>query len=241
MSILYLLDVDGTMTPPRQPMLAEHAERFLAWIGKKAIGTVSGGTIDHLKEQVPSSIIDQLDYMFTCSGNDIYKRVTPKSKLENIERKLFPTDDLALTTFLHFELKHCNCPLPKGNINFEYRPGLLNFSIVGRDASQEIRDAYQAWDKEDGERERIVSYINSKFPQYHASIGGQISVDIVEKGNDKGQVLDFIDLTKYSIRFYGDRVLAGNDKPLADRIASMRCGNSSNVSGPEDLLNKLGA
>lgn len=242
MNTLYLFDIDCTLTPPKQPMLPEHAERFLAWIGNKTIGTVSGGTIDHLKEQVPEEIVNQLDYVFACSGNDIYKRVTPKAKLENIERKLFPTNDLALTTFLSFELKHCNCPLPKGNINYEYRPGLLNFSIVGRDANQEMRDAYQAWDIQDGERKRIVSYINSKFPQYQASIGGQISVDIVEKGNDKAQVLDYIDLTKYRVKFYGDRIIdEGNDWSLASKIFDLQCGHAYHVTGPEDLLSKLGA
>ncbi len=241
MSLLYLFDVDGTLTPPRQTMSVEHAERFIKWIGNKYIATVSGGTIEHLNEQLPADIVDRLDFIFACSGNDVYKRPARRAHMENIERKLFPTDDVALTTFLHFELKHCNCPLRKGQINFDYRPGLLNFSIVGRDATQEVRDAYQAWDKQDGERERIVDYINSKFPQYHASIGGQISVDIVEKGNDKGQVLDFIDLKKFDVRFYGDRVLAGNDKPLADKIASVGAGSSTNVTSPEHLLDLIGA
>lgn len=239
MNTLYLFDVDGSMTNPRQAMTNEFRDRFLDWIGDKHIATVSGGTIEHLKEQIPDDITNKLEFIFACSGNDVYKRSL--DEMENIQRNEFPKDDIALTTFLTFELKHCNCPLLKGKVNFEYRPGLLNFSVVGRDSSQEVRDAYQVWDKMDGERERIVSYINSKFPQYHASIGGQISVDIVERGNHKGQVLDFINLTEYKIKFYGDRVLAGNDKPLADRIAQLGCGSSYNVSGPADLLSKLGA
>ena len=51
------------------------------------------------------------------------------------------------------------------------------------------------------------------FPKLEASAGGQISVDIYEKGKDKSQIRDKIDGTIY---FFGDKTMkGGNDYPIA--------------------------
>ena len=52
-----------------------------------------------------------------------------------------------------------------------------------------------------------------KFPNIEAAVGGQISIDIYEKGCNKAQVLD--DITG-EICFFGDKMeKGGNDYPLA--------------------------
>ena len=48
------------------------------------------------------------------------------------------------------------------------------------------------------------------------SLGGQISIDIYQKGKNKAQVLDDIDGEIY---FFGDKMeKGGNDYPIADRL-----------------------
>ena len=39
------------------------------------------------------------------------------------------------------------------------------------------------------ERKKISTFIKHKFPDLDAVIGGQISIDIYPKGNDKSQVI----------------------------------------------------
>ena len=97
---------------------------------------------------------------------------------------------------------------------------MVNFSIVGRDCSYEDRLNYFEWDNEKDERKVIANAIKEKFPNLDAVIGGQISIDIYPKGNDKSQVLDIIKqdrLTKSNqYIFIGDRIEGGgNDYPLA--------------------------
>lgn len=77
----------------------------------------------------------------------------------------------------------------KGN-HIERRPGMINFSTVGRNASHNMREAYARWDKTNLEREDIVAYINETYPELEVSIGGSISVDIYPWGKNKGQVIE---------------------------------------------------
>ena len=64
----------------------------------------------------------------------------------------------------------------------------------------------------------IAKYIRESWSYLDAVIGGQISIDIYPKGNDKSQVLKHIE-KKYpegEIIFIGDGIEnGGNDYPLA--------------------------
>ena len=48
------------------------------------------------------------------------------------------------------------------------------------------------WDKINNERIKICQSIMNQFPDIEASIGGQISIDIYQKGKNKAQVLNEI-------------------------------------------------
>ena len=55
-----------------------------------------------------------------------------------------------------------------------------------------------------------------KFPNTEASVGGQISIDIYEKGANKAQILNEINDPIY---FFGDKMEeGGNDYPIAERL-----------------------
>lgn len=66
---------------------------------------------------------------------------------------------------------------------------MVNISTVGRRASTELRKQYYEWDKENKERESIVSKLSYMYRDLEFSIGGDISIDIYPKGKDKSQVL----------------------------------------------------
>jgi hydroxymethylpyrimidine pyrophosphatase-like HAD family hydrolase len=96
---------------------------------------------------------------------------------------------------------------------------MLNFSIVGRNATTQQREAYATYDAANGERQRIVEKLRKKYPDMDFVIGGAVSIDIFNKGNDKSQVIPryFEDALKNNnIHFVGDRIAApGNDSALA--------------------------
>ena len=74
------------------------------------------------------------------------------------------------------------------------------------------------------ENERLIAgWINEQWIDIEAVIGGQISIDIAPKGNDKSQVLQHIQSEQPNEQycFIGDRtMLGGNDYPLANLMSN---------------------
>lgn len=237
METMYLFDVDGTLTPPRLKMDGEFASLFEEWVADKTFCLVSGSDIKKIEEQIPLSILAKAKLVFACAGNDVYDYESGEGV--SISKREF-LDSQKLIDYLLFELKYSNWPGKKFGNNFEYRTGLLNFSILGRESDKQNRDAYESWDIIDGERSRIANYINERFPEYEASKGGQISVDITQKGCNKSRVLDFLDTSKYEIRFFGDKIgFGGNDYVLARRIVDTKVGFPTSVDSWKDVQKLL--
>lgn len=233
---IFIYDVDGTLTPPRHKMTDSFAETFRLCMKKTPYVLVSGSNFEKIKEQVPEDILREAEKIFACNGNDVWVFNDLDDVWRNIRTHEFK-DNEALIAYLKWELEFANCPFPKFKTHFEFRPGLLNFSIIGREASFDERNAYETWDNQDGERRRIVNGINSRFGDaYEASIGGQISIDVVERGHNKSMILK--DLSGLLI-FYGDKIAYGNDKPLADAIRDRQLGFAYEVTGPDDLQLRL--
>jgi len=214
---LYVFDIDGTLTPPRQPMEESFAEKFEKWMEDHSFSLISGSDIVKILEQIPMSIAARADRVFASSGNDVWQNGLQlhTNKVEFSQ---------SLIDFLLFELKYSSWGTKTDN-HFEYRPGMLNFSVVGRSANLDMRKAYNEWDTHDGERKRIVNYINERFPDYEASIGGEISVDITKRGSNKSQLLTHYDLKETIVHFYGDKCQYGqNDYPICKAIDDLGCG-----------------
>lgn len=214
---VYLFDVDGTLTRPLTEIDDEFADIFLSWKRdkNKIVYLVTGSDIEKTKKQLFSSFLDQCEGIFTCSGNVFYS----KGRLVH-ENELKLPDDFIQNLELY--LDHGSSWRKKTGTHIEIRKGMVNFSLVGRDASPDLREAYYKWDQTSLEREDIVAYIEGIYPEFEVSIGGQISVDIYPAGKNKAQVVDTLKaLHGDDVRliFTGDRnVPGGNDWPLAERL-----------------------
>ena len=220
MKTIYMFDVDGTLTSPRQQIEETFAEVFLAWVesGDKIVYLVTGSDIGKTREQLFSSFIDQCSGVFTCSGNVFHSK-----------NKLIYKNHLSLPgTFIEDLNLYLDNSLwrRKTGAHIEHRDGMLNFSTVGRNASKDLREAYYKWDKVSQERLDIVDYITGLYPEFEVAIGGSISVDIYPKGKNKSQVVDKIwqlHGTDAQMVFVGDRnAPGGNDWPLAQRLDTIK-------------------
>lgn len=220
MERIYLFDVDGTLTPPLEEIDEEFADVFLTWAKDphKKIYLVTGSDVNKIKRQLFPSFIDQCDGIFTCSGNVFYskRKLIYKHKLE-----LPPTFIEDLELYLE---QGSDWRTKTGN-HIEVRSGMVNFTTLGRNASPKLREAYQEWDSYRHERLDIIDYITKLYPQFEASIGGTISVDIYPRGQNKSQVVNTLHGlhgTAIPMVFVGDRnVPGGNDWPLAQRLESL--------------------
>jgi len=224
MDKIYIFDVDGTLTPSRLRMTEEFAKFFDKWSSKNKYYLVTGSDLDKTKEQVPIAYIDRAVAIFTCCGNEMWL-----GDKQVLTKEFKPSKKLI--KYLEMELKFSPYKKQYGN-HIEDRGSLLNFSVVGRDCSQEQREDYNKYDTEKGERKRISEAIKRQFSDLDAVIGGQISIDIYPKGNDKSQVLERVfDFHEFPDEeeptneyiFIGDGIEnGGNDYPLAHLMDNMK-------------------
>jgi len=215
MNKVYIFDVDGTLTPSRLPMTEDFTIFFSLWSMNNSFYLVTGSDIDKTKEQVPWYILERAQAVFTCCGNEMW--IGEEQKY----RKEFKPSQ-KLIDYLELELKYSPYKEQCGN-HIEDRETMLNFSIVGRDCTQEQREDYNKYDTEKGERKRISEVIKRQFPDLDAVIGGEISIDIYPKGNDKSQVLEYIEkrYKESEFIFIGDGIEnKGNDYASAELMDS---------------------
>lgn len=217
--MIYVFDVDGTLTPSRGTIDPEFKVWFKRFIELYSISLVTGSDRDKTVEQLGLDIVDSVEYCFNCAGNAVYKNgnLIYKSDWE------IPDDAWQYLENYLYQSKYDR----KYGKHFEQRIGLLNFSVVGRNAVGDQRSEYFEWDKIHNERNNLVKIINDRWPDLQAAAGGETGIDIFKRGCDKAQILD---LLEGDISFFGDRIDPnGNDYSLAKRIVDESRGRYYNV------------
>ena len=203
--ICYIFDVDGTLCEPRQKMLEKNKKTFLEWSKDKQCFICTGSDFVKVKEQIDQEVLDNFNLLFCCLGNTTYKSSGSLIKRVNF---IVPED---LNILLEDFMNKSKFPYRTGN-HFEVRAGMLNFSIIGRNASHKQRQEYRQFDKKNQERLVISEKINKDYPDLEATIGGSISIDIIPKGRDKGQVVPLLRASgAEKIVFVGDRCFPGGN------------------------------
>jgi len=211
--MIFLFDVDGTLTPPRRPMTEKMCATMRTLTGSSKVYLASGSDMKKIEEQVPHEILAQCGGIFPCSANQFYK-----GEELQYENQFIPEESLVHQ--LEKMIETSPYPLRTGN-HIEYRPGMINFSIVGRDATLEQRSAYYKWDSKKQERKRMAVLLMATFPELDIKIGGEISIDIYPSGYDKSQAVRYLQeqYPEEIICFFGDRMDEhGNDYSAAQAL-----------------------
>lgn len=197
--------MDGTITEPRKNISNKHKDIFLEWSKNKQCYISTGSDYSKVLEQLSQEVLDCFHLIFCCMGNEA------RDKTGHTVRKnhfIVPEDlNIDLANFM----KKSQYKTRAGQ-HFETRTGMLNFSIVGRLATQKQRKDYYEWDKVHNERAMIAKFINERYPELEASVGGTISIDIIQKNCDKGQVINYLaNHGAKNIVFVGDRCQPGGN------------------------------
>jgi len=204
---VYIFDVDGTLTMPRQKMTDNVLYHFKDWCRDKNVFLATGSDVEKLKEQIPEELIFLTKGVFCCMGNHLLT-----NELETLYRVNFPfhkTLKDELTAFV----ENSKYKDKVGN-HIEERIGMINFSTVGRNADKFQRIQYSKWDELQNERKEIAEYINKNYPGLDATVGGSISIDIIPIERDKGQIIKFLvglELDISEIHFVGDKTYKGGN------------------------------
>ena len=210
----FIFDVDGTLTPSRQNINSEFKIFFNEFCRTHKVSLVTGSDKPKTIEQIGEDTYNMCHTVFNCNGSDVWQ-----------SKKNIYTDDWTLPEDVHEWLSgfltESKFVLRTG-LHFDHRPGMCNFSIVGRNANDIERKEYVVFDSKSNERVTIASDFNTRFPELEAKVGGETGIDISPKGFDKSQIVKDFD-PKDQLWFFGDRMdKGGNDYPLAQVVHNKR-------------------
>lgn len=208
----FIFDVDGTLTLSRTLMDSKFKEFFLKFISEYNTYIVTGSDYSKTLEQLGEDIMHNVKRSYNCSGNSVWEKgieiQTSEWSLSNEARD-----------WLLKELFASKFPIRTGT-HIEDRPGMVNFSIVGRGSTNEERAEYEAYDKAHSERHSLAKRFNDRFTKeenIEAKVAGATGLDIAPKGKDKRQIL--ADFNNVPVCFFGDMMQpGGNDEPLGTAI-----------------------
>ena len=210
--IHYLFDIDGTLTDARKKIDTDFNTFFGSWIRDvRSIGNevfvVTGADRQKTLKQIGLPLYRSFNGVFQNCANQLFVR-----------NSLIYESKWLMSAHLRLDLSILAERSPwykKESKNFEERVGMVNFSTVGIDATDEERKAYGAWDKSTGERIKMADWLSMRYPKLEFSIGGQTSIDIHPKGKDKSQALKHM---SGKTIFFGDKcMVGGNDHSIAQK------------------------
>ena len=206
----YIFDVDGTLTPSRQRIDKTFETFFINFIEFNNVWLITGSDYPKTVEQVGKEICEKVKAVHNCAGNNIWEN---GKEVYELEWKLSKD----IKSWLNYKLEKSQFPMRSGK-HIEERPGLVNFSVVGRNATFGERKLYIEYDKKSSERIIIAREFNKIFEDSNvvAQVAGETGLDIMPKGADKRQILNYVESP---IMFFGDKTeLGGNDYPLATAL-----------------------
>ena len=230
----FIFDVDGTLTPSRQQIDMDFAVFFTDFCAENDVYLVTGSDREKTIEQVGEEIYSLAQRVYNCSGSDVWEG--------NVN---VYTSDWAIPEeaeqWLKAECRLSDFPLRTG-LHIEKRPGMVNFSVVGRNATIGERKMYVEYDTKTKERIRIAKEFQKFFPAIQAVVGGETGIDIFPYGKDKAQIINDFNELKDTLHFFGDRMdPQGNDYPLKKVIIDNDLGFAIQVNGWKNTWEMLDA
>lgn len=215
MQKVFLFDIDGTLTEPRQQM-TEEMENFLIKLKNKnvVVAIVGGSDVNKAIEQIGPKIFELFEYVFSENGLVFYKKGTLVHKKSL--RSYYTQQQL--NEFINHTLRliaDTDVPIKTGTF-IEYRNGMINVSPIGRACSKEERDEFEKLDNVHKYRQTMINTLKNKFKdmKLRFSIGGQISFDVFPEGTDKSFCLQYLMQNighECEIHFFGDKTTEGGN------------------------------
>jgi len=230
---IFLFDMDGTLTPAREPIEGSmiHALKKLSSFVK--IGVITGSDYDYVVEQLGALFdvggisLDRID-LLPCNGTKryVYKEGSgfyldsEADMLNEIGRKKY-NEVIKLCIEWQAKIMSDFKELPYTGTFLQYRGSLLNWCPIGRDAETAQREAWITADNEDRIRDLYSSLLSIEIEglggNITAALGGSTSLDIYPSGWDKTYGLRHY--PNHDVYFAGDRCeKGGNDWHIYEEL-----------------------
>ena len=221
----FVFDVDGTLTKSRCEIDKNHKDLWSKFCERFSVYVVTGSDRAKTQEQM-LGLQDLALGVYQCGGNNYWQN----------GKELYDTPFI-LDDDMHDHLKFTLKSSPyinKTGKHIEIRKGMINFSIVGRNADMDERETYKKYDELVQQRFNISSEFNELFDDYVSYVAGDTGIDIFMKNKHKGQVYKAL-CKHYDITYFGDKCeQGGNDYPFAELMTPNDTLHS--VKSPEETF-----
>jgi len=246
---ILLLDMDGTITPPRGQISQEMISCLLGACRRIEVGIVSGSDFDYIYEQcgrqfVESGIAASIILM-PCNGTKVYKYDPDKGAYEQTYGVMMREQMIAgsfrklLIEIIKAQAEILESTDISASGRFiADRGSTLNWCFIGRDCTKDERLRYSEREDKDSLRHSAIEMVKKNLSgkmvaQLEFALGGQTSIDIFPKGWDKTFAL--IHFPNYKSWFIGDKCEDGeNDSHLYNLLSEF--GRAFKTKSPEKTI-----
>ncbi len=210
--MILLFDVDGTICVSSQEIEEEMKRRILQVKDKYGcdLGVVGASSFDKIEKQLGKDFLKEFVYVFAECGSVVYNAERKILLKNNIRKhKLYSNLQKCMKHSLRF-ISEASYEI--GGNFMDIRNGLVYISLVGMDASFEMREHFKKMDQRMGFRKRLLLQLNERCDKgIRVIYGGETGITMYPKEWDKVQALKY--LKEYPmIHYFGDRYEEdGND------------------------------
>lgn len=240
-----LFDMDGTLTPIRGKISVEMIGALEKLSAISEIGIVTGSGMDYVLEQCKDLLDSNINLtVYPCNGTQTFIRsendwvlkesVNMKEEIGNKDFRELIFCLLILQASISKESFGSEIPLSGTYI--QYRESMINWCMIGRNATKEEREIFASLDKKYEIRKTLKKKIENLGAGFNSklsfAIGGATSIDIYPKGWDKTFSLkNYSSLEK--VYFFGDACEKGkNDFEIYEKLKP----RSFHVKNPEETI-----
>ena len=234
---LVAFDLDGTLALSKQPLEDTMGEAVADLLGVAHVAVISGGDWPQFEKQVASRLPARANlsklWLLPTTGTKLYtfhggewQRVCADLFSSTDKEKILQAFDLSLKkTGFKPEKTWGKC--------IEDRGSQITFSALGQQAPIHEKEH---WDPDFAKRKVIQKDLYEQLPNMSINIGGATSIDITQKGVDKGYGLkrlrDQSGIPLEQMMFIGDAIFpGGNDYPALELGLK-----TVTVKNPDDTL-----
>ncbi|KAI0528463.1 HAD-like domain-containing protein [Xylaria digitata] len=216
---LVAFDLDGTLAESKQPLKDSMGEALADLLTVAHVAVISGGDWPQFQKQVASRLPPRADlsklWLMPTTGTKLYTYRDGTWKLVYAELFDDDTKQQILTAFdTALEVTGFKPEQTWGN-RIEDRGSQITFSALGQEAPIHAKEV---WDPDFAKRKVIQADLRTRLPGLSINMGGATSIDITQKGVDKGYGLkrlnDASGIPLEQMMFIGDAIFpGGNDYP----------------------------
>jgi HAD superfamily hydrolase (TIGR01484 family) len=222
MILLVAFDLDGTLAESKQPLQDTMGEALADLISVANVAVISGGDWPQFDKQVASRLPVRADlsklWLMPTTGTKLYTH--HKGEWKPVYAELF-SDDMRKKILEAFDasLEATGFkPEQTWGERIEDRGSQITFSALGQKAPIAEK---KLWDPDFLKRKVIQADLQKRLPGLSINMGGATSIDITQKGVDKGYGLQKLSeasgIPLQQIMFVGDAIFpGGNDYPAKE-------------------------